>query len=120
MPTINQLVRKGRRPKSKKVKAPALQYTLNAFTQKRTRRRKGAPQKRGVTVKQPQVYHQARRYRRMIGKAQVKVGDVATVELYLYEDEVPDETRAMLLKLLKTAMKAELDKMAAGADAPKK
>ena len=48
MPTINQLVRKGRKSKSRKTKAPALQYTLNAYTQKRTRRRKGAPQKRGV------------------------------------------------------------------------
>lgn len=48
MPTINQLVRKGRKQKIRKTKAPALQYTLNAFSQKRTRRRKGAPQKRGV------------------------------------------------------------------------
>ena len=48
MPTINQLVRKGRKSKTKKNKAPALQYTLNAYTQKRTRRKKGAPQKRGV------------------------------------------------------------------------
>src|SRR5215475_8377041 len=48
MPTINQLVRKGRQPKKSKSKAPALQYTLNAYTQKRTRRQKGSPQKRGV------------------------------------------------------------------------
>ena len=48
MPTINQLVRKGRKNKKTKTKAPALQYTLNAYSQKRTRRRKGAPQKRGV------------------------------------------------------------------------
>jgi small subunit ribosomal protein S12 len=48
MPTINQLVRKGRQPKVRKTKAPALQYTLNTFKQKRTRQRKGAPQKRGV------------------------------------------------------------------------
>lgn len=48
MPTINQLVRKGRKSKVKKTKAPALQFSLNAYTQKRTRRRKGAPQKRGV------------------------------------------------------------------------
>src|SRR5512147_1719153 len=48
MPTINQLVRKGRQAKKSKSKAPALQFTLNAYTQKRTRRRKGAPQKRGV------------------------------------------------------------------------
>ncbi|GAB4519715.1 MAG: 30S ribosomal protein S12 [Anaerolineae bacterium] len=48
MPTINQLVRKGRQSKKKKTKAPALQYTFNAYNQRRTRRRKGAPQKRGV------------------------------------------------------------------------
>lgn len=48
MPTINQLVRKGRQAKKSKSKAPALQFTLNAYSQKRTRRRKGAPQKRGV------------------------------------------------------------------------
>jgi small subunit ribosomal protein S12 len=48
MPTINQLVRKGRQPKTRKTKAPALQYTLNTLRQKRTRQRKGAPQKRGV------------------------------------------------------------------------
>jgi small subunit ribosomal protein S12 len=48
MPTINQLVRKGRMPKKKKSKAPALQFTLNSYKQKRTRQPKGAPQKRGV------------------------------------------------------------------------
>ncbi len=48
MPTINQLVRKGRKPKKSRTKAPALQYTYNTFTQKRTRQPKGAPQKRGV------------------------------------------------------------------------
>lgn len=48
MPTINQLVRKGRQPKRKKSKAPALQYTFNSFSQRRTRQPKGAPQKRGV------------------------------------------------------------------------
>ena len=48
MPTINQLVRKGRKPKRKKTKAPALQYTFNSFKQRRSRQPKGAPQKRGV------------------------------------------------------------------------
>ncbi len=48
MPTINQLVRKGRKPKKTKSKAPALQFTLNVYDQKRTRRKKGSPQKRGV------------------------------------------------------------------------
>ncbi len=48
MPTINQLVRKGRKAKSKKSNAPALQWTYNSFRQRRTRQAKGAPQKRGV------------------------------------------------------------------------
>lgn len=48
MPTINQLIRKGRSPKSKKSTAPALQWTFNTFKQRRTKQPKGAPQKRGV------------------------------------------------------------------------
>ena len=48
MPTINQLVRKGRKPKARKSKAPALRYTFNSYKQRRTLRLKGSPQKRGV------------------------------------------------------------------------
>ena len=48
MPTINQLVRKGRSSKRVKSKAPALLYTLNLMKQRRIRQEKGAPQKRGV------------------------------------------------------------------------
>jgi small subunit ribosomal protein S12 len=48
VPTINQLVRKGRKAKRGKSKAPALLFTLNSFKQKRERRAKGSPQKRGV------------------------------------------------------------------------
>jgi small subunit ribosomal protein S12 len=48
MPTINQLVRKGRSSKRGKTKAPALQFTLNSMLQRRIRQPKGAPQKRGV------------------------------------------------------------------------
>lgn len=48
MPTINQLVRKGRKSKKAKTKAPALQYTFNSMKQQRVRQPKGAPQKRGV------------------------------------------------------------------------
>lgn len=51
MPTINQLVRKGRKAKKSKSKAPALQYTFNSSKQRRTRQPKGAPQKRGVCTK---------------------------------------------------------------------
>lgn len=48
VPTISQLVRKGRLSKRQKSKAPALLYTLNSYKQRRTRQPKGAPQKRGV------------------------------------------------------------------------
>ena len=47
MPTINQLVRKGRKSKKIKSKAPALLYTLNTNKQRRIRQPMGAPQKRG-------------------------------------------------------------------------
>lgn len=48
MPTISQLVRKGRKRQRKKDKAPALQYTYNSYQQRRIRQPRGAPQKRGV------------------------------------------------------------------------
>lgn len=48
MPTINQLVRRKRKPKRSKTKAPALQYIFNSYKQRRIRQPKGAPQKRGV------------------------------------------------------------------------
>ena len=48
MPTINQLIRKGRTSKKVKSKAPALLYTFNSNKQHRVRQPKGAPQKRGV------------------------------------------------------------------------
>jgi len=48
VPTVNQLIRKGRKAQRKKTKAPALQFTFNSFQQRRQRQLKGAPQKRGV------------------------------------------------------------------------
>lgn len=50
MPTINQLVRKGRKNKSEKSNAPALQTNYNTFKSKSKVMRKGSPQKRGVCV----------------------------------------------------------------------
>lgn len=47
MPTINQLVRNGRKGLTKKVKAPALRFIFNALSN-RIERGQGAPQKRGV------------------------------------------------------------------------
>jgi len=48
VPTINQLVRKGRSTRKAKSTAPALQYIMNSMKQRRIRQPKGAPQKRGV------------------------------------------------------------------------
>jgi small subunit ribosomal protein S12 len=48
VPTINQMVRKGRKSKKVKNKAPALLYTFNSMKQRRVRQPMGAPQKRGV------------------------------------------------------------------------
>jgi small subunit ribosomal protein S12 len=48
VPTINQLIRKGRETKKVKSKAPALQYILNTQKQRRIRQEEGSPQKRGV------------------------------------------------------------------------
>ncbi len=48
MPTINQLVRKGRKPKAGKSMSPALQYNYNTLKGKRVRVPGGNPQKRGV------------------------------------------------------------------------
>ena len=48
MPTINQLVRKGRKRVRKKTKAPALHYRLNTLKNRLSRDARGSPQKRGV------------------------------------------------------------------------
>ena len=49
MPTVNQLVRKGRKRASAKSKTPALRATYNALTN-RVVQGKGSPQKRGVCI----------------------------------------------------------------------
>ena len=49
MPTVNQLVRKGRRPKRKKDKAPALRFSFNSIKNKGFRST-ASPQKRGVCI----------------------------------------------------------------------
>ncbi|MFC1913251.1 30S ribosomal protein S12 [Chloroflexota bacterium] len=49
MPTVNQLVRKGRRKAAKKTKTPALRLVYNAL-KNRVAQGKGSPQKRGVCV----------------------------------------------------------------------
>lgn len=48
MPTINQLVRKGRQQSRKKSKAPAFRINYNAIQGRQLRNDKGAPQRRGV------------------------------------------------------------------------
>ncbi len=49
MPTVNQLVRKGRKKVIKKTKTPALRLIYNALKNKTTQG-KGSPQKRGVCL----------------------------------------------------------------------
>ncbi|MDP2684088.1 MAG: 30S ribosomal protein S12 [bacterium] len=51
MPTIQQLVRKGRKTSTQKSKTPALQPVLNTIRRKKTELPKGSPFKRGVCVK---------------------------------------------------------------------
>lgn len=51
MPTINQLVRKGRKQFKKKSKTPALQSVLDTIHRRRTDLPLGSPFKRGVCVK---------------------------------------------------------------------
>ncbi|MBI4296636.1 MAG: 30S ribosomal protein S12 [Chloroflexi bacterium] len=49
MPTVNQLVRNGRKKMARKSNVPALRVVYNAL-KNRTVRGKGAPQKRGVCI----------------------------------------------------------------------
>ncbi|GGA53645.1 30S ribosomal protein S12 [Kroppenstedtia guangzhouensis] len=49
MPTINQLIRKGRKRKVSQSDSPALQYGYNSFRKKSTRQ--NSPQKRGVCTR---------------------------------------------------------------------
>ncbi len=51
MPTINQLVKKGRKKTIKKSKTPALESVFNTLGRKRNYLPKGSPYKRGVCLK---------------------------------------------------------------------
>jgi len=51
MPTIQQLIKKGRKISTQKSKTPALQPVLNTIRRKKTELPKGSPFKRGVCVK---------------------------------------------------------------------
>ena len=51
VPTINQLVKKGRRAQKSKSNAPALGYTQNTLRDEVIYNEKGSPQKRGVCTR---------------------------------------------------------------------
>ena len=51
MPTMNQILRKGRKKKTTKSQSPALQFTYDSLHRKKTILRRGAPFKRGVCTK---------------------------------------------------------------------
>jgi len=55
-------------------------------------------------------------YRRTVGKAQISLGDLGTVELYLYEGDVHPEVREVVLLLLRRTLEAELRDLDRGAD----
>jgi len=78
-----------------------------------------APAPKADAVRPKVGWQQVRRHRRMIGRAEIKVGDLANVQLYLYEDDLPEETREMLLKLLRVSLEAEMQALAKD-DAPAK
>ncbi len=48
MPTVNQLVKRGRKQRAKKSSAPALRFRHNALRQRTMKDDKGSPQMRGV------------------------------------------------------------------------
>src|SRR5438094_9704564 len=84
VPTIRQLIRKGRRPTSKKSKAPDLQWTLNSLKGS-PQQLHGSPQKRGVCTR---VYTTTpRKPNSALRKvARVRLGTVPAVASY-----IPDE-----------------------------
>src|SRR3989338_5370476 len=51
MPTMSQLLRKGRTSAKKKSKSPAMQWTLDSLHRRRHEIKAGAPFKRGVCTK---------------------------------------------------------------------
>lgn len=51
MPTINQLIRKGRKSSKRKSKAPALQMVLDTLRRRSRKLPQGSPFKRGVCLK---------------------------------------------------------------------
>jgi len=52
-------------------------------------------------------------YRRAVGRAEIKLGEIASINLTLYDDDLPEDTRAMLLKLLHKALAKELKQLEA-------
>lgn len=51
MPTMNQIIRKGRKKKNTKSKSPAMQFTYDSLHRKKTGLRRGSSFKRGVCTK---------------------------------------------------------------------
>jgi len=51
------------------------------------------------------------RFHRMVGKAVINLGPAASVEFYLYEEDLAPELREAVLKALQKALAAELGKM---------
>ena len=77
MPTINQLVRKGRKSATTKSTSPALQHGYNSMKKKMTNKR--APQKRGVcTVVKTVTPKKPNSALRKIARVKVSTGEEGT------------------------------------------
>ena len=75
MPTINQLVRKGRHSKTTKSDSPALNYAYNSM--KKTMNYNPAPQMRGVTMTPKKPNSALRKY------ARVRLSNLIEVTAYI-------------------------------------
>ena len=83
MPTINQLVRRGRKPKRSYSKSPSLQFTTNTLKGgKNTQQAKGAPMKRGTcTIVRTQTPKKPNSALRKV--ARVRLSNGAEVTAYI-------------------------------------
>ena len=83
MPTINQLVRRGRKPKRSYSKSPSLQFTTNTLKGgKNTQQDKGAPMKRGTcTIVRTQTPKKPNSALRKV--ARVRLSNGAEVTAYI-------------------------------------
>src|SRR5258708_2463210 len=107
------MVRKGRKNKKSKSKAPALQYTLNSHKQRPVRQARRAPQKRGVctvvrtmTPNKPDMRYNSTQLQTFVQHV-LKRGKKSTAPRVIYEamDLVKERTEKNPLEVFDAALK---------------